>query len=784
MRLFLASLAVLVLAAPAAAQEPRPTGVADIETSASFVLSALEDADRVTALGDVDGDGRRDAAVTDANAEIVRVVLSGGGPAGLRAFRIRGARLGFDGSVYDAGDLNGDGLADIAIPIDLGRDDAVAILFGRLNPRDVDLERPEQRDLIVRINTGDPTAAAAGDVNGDGLGDLLVGSGQGSDDDERPRVWVVFGSADLRGSRDVRRLGAGGQTLLAPRSALLVGSALAGAGDVDGDGLADVVLGSLISGPHLLEDFQDPERVARLFRGEAIVAYGRREAGTIDLTAPRAATRLTTRQTAQLGTSAAGPGDVNGDDLADVAVGAPDDQSFGSAPTARGGAFVVFGDRSRPAGVDVDALGDRGFAIEGRAPGTGAGLELAPAGDRDGDGRRDLLVSELGTTVSAGEDDGEPEAPGGVHVVYGAASGATVDLAAPGERTLLLRGSGTQRAGESVAAGSDLDADGRPEILVARPGTCRVGRLGEGDAVAIERGTGAPAPAGRGTAADDAFTGGPVGESLFGFDGADLLQGRDGHDCISGGDGADRLRGGLSGDALFGEDGDDDIAGDSGCDRIFGGPGADRITAGPARVPLMAAMRDPIGARDRDRVAAGDGDDRVRGGLDRDDLDGENGDDLIDGGGGDDSLQGGDGSDVLRGRSGDDYLIGQGFDDESFAPLPVRAPKPGADVLDGGAGDDALVGGAGGDRLFGRDGRDELIGGDGRDLLSGGEGNDRITGGGGRDVVSGGAGRDRIDVAGGGRDVVRCGPGRDTVRADGNDRLSGCEVVRRARPRR
>ena len=71
--------------------------------------------------------------------------------------------------------------------------------------------------------------------------------------------------------------------------------------------------------------------------------------------------------------------------------------------------------------------------------------------------------------------------------MYGSSSNATVDLDAPGDRALALRGSGTDGAGQSLAAGSDLDADGRSELLVARPGTCRIGRLGEGDLAVLER---------------------------------------------------------------------------------------------------------------------------------------------------------------------------------------------------------------------------------------------------------------------------------------------------------
>ena len=748
-------LLLLLVVAPAAAQQPRVTGTAEIETSASFGLRALEDADRVSTLGDVDGDGRRDAAIADEQAEVARIVLAGDGPVGLRGFRIRGAEAAdLTDGVYDAGDLNGDGLADIAVTTDVPGDgvDILAIVFGRRDPRDVDLGRPEQRDVTLRGADDEPRAAAAGDVNGDGIGDLIVGSGDTGDEGRRSRAWIVFGARDLAGPRDLSRLGGGGITLLGPRGDSAFGFSVSGIGDADGDGLGDVVVGSPIEATDGEED---------AFRGRGWIAYGRREAGELRVDG-RGATALTSRRTQLLGLAAAGPGDVNGDGLGDLAIAAPSLPVVPLRGDPRSSISVVFGDRSRPAAVDLDALGQRGFTIQGRGSADGAGIDLAAPGDLDRDGRAELLVSEFGAPVSFVDDIEDAEVPGGVHVVYGSDSPAGVDLAAPGDRALRLRGSAVERAGVSAAGGSDLDADGRPEILVSRPGACRIGRLGEGDAVGIELGSPGPRPAGRGGPDPDALTGGPVGDALFGFDGADLLQGRDGHDCVSGGDGPDRLSGGLSGDAIFGEDGDDAIRGESGCDRIFGGPGADVIVAGPNRVPLVAAMRDPIGARDRDQVRGADGDDRISGGSDRDRLRGDVGDDRLDGGGDDDELDGGEGRDRLTGAAGRDALLG----------------GAGADVLRGGAGSDVLDGDS-----------DEFGGGDifeglakpGADVLEGGSGDDLLFGGDGRDRLLGGAGRDRVDAIDGERDVVRCGPGRDRAFLDRFDRASGCEVVRRRR---
>jgi len=116
-----------------------------------------------------------------------------------------------------------------------------------------------------------------------------------------------------------------------------------------------------------------------------------------------------------------------------------------------------------------------------------------------------------------------------------------------------------------------------------------------------------------------------------------------------------------------------------------------------------------------------DNNNRLKGGLRNDILDGGAGNDNLKGLNGDDRLVGGDGNDTLVGGNGKDELVGDG----------------GNDKLSGGNGDDALLG---------RAGNDDLDGGRGNDLLNGHEGNDTLTGGGGRDLLQGGTGNDTYEL--------------------------------------
>jgi Ca2+-binding RTX toxin-like protein len=116
------------------------------------------------------------------------------------------------------------------------------------------------------------------------------------------------------------------------------------------------------------------------------------------------------------------------------------------------------------------------------------------------------------------------------------------------------------------------------------------------------------------------------------------------------------------------------------------------------------------------------------------------------------------------GGQGDDRLI---------------APRNTGGILEGGAGDDVLIGGRRGDFLLGGDGNDRLRGVRGGDLIAAGRGRDLIFGGPGRDSINSGAHLPGLVPRDSARDRIRCGAGRDRVTADRQDRLRGCEVIRR-----
>jgi Ca2+-binding RTX toxin-like protein len=164
----------------------------------------------------------------------------------------------------------------------------------------------------------------------------------------------------------------------------------------------------------------------------------------------------------------------------------------------------------------------------------------------------------------------------------------------------------------------------------------------------------------------------------------------------------------------------------------------------------------------------------LNGTAEGDNLFGFAGNDVLNGLAGNDCLTGGDGNDRLNGGDGLDTLEGNNGND-------IESGGNGNDKLTGGSGRDRLSAGAGNDSVNGQSGNDSLSGGTGNDRLSGSTGNDKISGGSGRNTYSGGPGNDTINAANKRAEKIDCGSGRDKVTADRKDKVKRCERVKRRR---
>ncbi len=237
------------------------------------------------------------------------------------------------------------------------------------------------------------SVSRAGDVNGDGVDDLIVGA-PGLD-----RAYVLFGSdqgfqatvdpADLDGSNGFVLTGPSGQN---------VGYSVSGGGDVNGDGVDDVLIGA----PGPMGDFG--AGVSYVVFGSASGFPADLDLTTLDGTNGFAITGLADGDAS--GFSVAIAGDVNGDLVDDVLIGAP-----GADPDAAtidaGQAYLLFGsDQGFDASVSLSTLdGKTGFALDGAAAGDAAGFAVASAGDLNNDSLADVLIGAPGADAN-GENSG------------------------------------------------------------------------------------------------------------------------------------------------------------------------------------------------------------------------------------------------------------------------------------------------------------------------------------------------------------------------------------------
>jgi VCBS repeat-containing protein len=695
---------------------------------------------------------------------------------GSNGFAINGINSGDSSgtSVSNAGDINGDNIDDLIIgaPFAVSGAGQSYVVFGNTNGFNANLDLSSldgSNGFAINgsaTNSSGTSVSNAGDINGDKIDDLIIGApgaalGAG-------QSYVVFGStspfnanfdlSSLDGSNGFAINGINGVN--SDGFSDSSGKSVSSAGDVNGDGIDDLIIGapSAASGA-----------------GQSYVVFGSSNAfdANFNLSTLDGSNGFAINGSGidTSGNSVSSAGDINGDKIDDLIIGAP----------GTGKSYVVFGSSNAfSANLDLSNLdGSNGFAINGNANDF-FGASVSNAGDVNNDGIKDLIIGAYNAASGAGQS----------YVVFGSSSGfnANLDLSSlNGNNGFAINGNSTDFSGISVSTAGDINGDGADDLLVGASGAS----LGAGQSYVIFGTTITPSNQPPVAVADTATTNEDTAVNIS------VLANDSDPDTnpltvtnVNGNTVTVGTPIALSSGALVTLNADSTFTynpnakfetlgvDQTGSDR-FTYTISDGISTSTANVNLtINGVNDaPVAVNDTVTTAKNTAFSVGVNTLLANDRDIDSTNLKITG------VSGGtNGNAVLKNNrtpnnSADDFILFtpiKGFSGAasfnytvtdgqltSTAKVTVQVGARlfgskgddringtlGDDLLEGRNGKDSLNGGSGNDTLLGGNGNDVLVGGNGKDILDGGNGNDSLSGGFGNDTLTGGNGKDKFVLA-------------------------------------
>jgi len=464
--------------------------------SDGFAIAGIDRGDNLGATvsnaGDVNGDGIDDLIIGADNQSYVVFGSSDRSASNLDLSTLNGSN-GFaiagidpydliDSSVSSAGDINGDGIDDLIIGTPRAESNGQNyagksyVIFGSSDQfaSNLDLTTIDGTNgfaiagIDFRDNLGE-SVSTAGDINGDGFDDLIIGVPGAKES------YVIFGSSnEFASNLDLTTIdGTNGFVIngIDVSSDFLYSIAVNSAEDINGDGFDDLIIGATGS------DYYQFDGHTGYSSGEhrAYVVFGTGENfdPELDLSTLNGSNgfQINNLDTFDLssGWSVSSAGDINDDGIDDLIVGASE-SDYSEYGNYGGESYVVFGSSDQFASkLNLSTLnGTNGFTIKGLDQWDKLGVSVSKAGDINGDRIDDLIIGASGANVQNNDDAGAS------YVVFGSSDqfARNLDLKTlDGTNGFVISGINIQdELGGSVSNAGDVNGDGIDDLIVGASG--------------------------------------------------------------------------------------------------------------------------------------------------------------------------------------------------------------------------------------------------------------------------------------------------------------------------